>query len=338
MKRLGKYPSARTAACLTTWLCIAAGAATAHAQPLTEDPKGPAPISDPPRCPGGQSITVDTDGHCCWPAQVWSHARGRCVGVPQCAAGFVAKKERCQLISQCPPGQRVDADTSGHCCFPDQAWSQLNHRCVGVPTCEDGWVVAGETCVEGKVDQRTVSGWRASEGFPGQVPVTFVAKLNRNQYTLHAGSHKCNTPCRLFLPPGRAHIVTSGDGVVETDIVVGDGPGTMQLQHVANGELITGIVLMVSGTGMMLSNIALESCRGGCFEAVLAFGMVLGPIIHFVGIITMGVGLSRLSGANTLVTLGGPISTRTTRPRLRFAGAGLAPSAGGASGALSFVF
>lgn len=47
----------------------------------------------------------------------------------------------------CPPGQKVGADTAGHCCWPEQAWSNARQICVGVPQCPAGFEVRGEACV-----------------------------------------------------------------------------------------------------------------------------------------------------------------------------------------------
>ncbi len=47
----------------------------------------------------------------------------------------------------CPEGQSRRDDTSGHCCWPDQAWSTEKAHCVGAPTCPHGMAAHGETCV-----------------------------------------------------------------------------------------------------------------------------------------------------------------------------------------------
>src|SRR5438105_1127597 len=74
---------------------------------VTAPPASPPPA---PRCPTGQAITLDTDGHCCWPGQVWSHSRAICVGIPECPPGFAVDGEECLAPSSCPPGQRATAD------------------------------------------------------------------------------------------------------------------------------------------------------------------------------------------------------------------------------------
>jgi hypothetical protein len=48
----------------------------------------------------------------------------------------------------CPTGQTVGPDTAGHCCWPQQAWSNARATCVGVPTCQPGFEARGESCVE----------------------------------------------------------------------------------------------------------------------------------------------------------------------------------------------
>src|SRR5262249_12391382 len=46
----------------------------------------------PPACDDG--MTRAQDGvHCCWPGQAFAAARGECVGVPQCPAGFATRPD-----------------------------------------------------------------------------------------------------------------------------------------------------------------------------------------------------------------------------------------------------
>ena len=48
----------------------------------------------------------------------------------------------------CPPGQARTADTSGHCCWPEQAWSSTKQRCIGNPRCPAGTKASrDEQCV-----------------------------------------------------------------------------------------------------------------------------------------------------------------------------------------------
>jgi serine/threonine-protein kinase len=57
----------------------------------------------------------------------------------------------------CPPGQVRDADSQGHCCWQDQAWSSARDRCIGKPTCPKGLVAKGENCIDAPVPASTLS-------------------------------------------------------------------------------------------------------------------------------------------------------------------------------------
>lgn len=55
----------------------------------------PVPVKS---CDPGKVVTEDSDGHCCFPKQVWSRSRDVCVGVPACSAGMVAVGEDCRPV------------------------------------------------------------------------------------------------------------------------------------------------------------------------------------------------------------------------------------------------
>jgi len=97
-----------------------------------------------PSCPEGQSITDDTDGHCCWAGQVWSEEQ--CVGRPtECPAGYEVTAASCRL-QECREGQERIDDL--YCCWPGQVWSSTRAECVGTPTCPGGTVPTDdEDCV-----------------------------------------------------------------------------------------------------------------------------------------------------------------------------------------------
>lgn len=67
------------------------------------------------------------------------------MGVPSCPAGLTPEGETC--VVACPEGQAASADTSGHCCWPNQVWATSRSVCVGVPTCPAPLVAQGEACV-----------------------------------------------------------------------------------------------------------------------------------------------------------------------------------------------
>ena len=58
----------------------------------TESVARPAPEAE---CTRGQTHGGDTQGHCCWPEQVWSTAKERCVGLPSCPPGMIGEGEQC---------------------------------------------------------------------------------------------------------------------------------------------------------------------------------------------------------------------------------------------------
>jgi serine/threonine protein kinase len=47
----------------------------------------------------------------------------------------------------CPDGMARGVDTHDHCCWPGQAWSTANNRCIGSPTCPPSMKVKGDQCV-----------------------------------------------------------------------------------------------------------------------------------------------------------------------------------------------
>lgn len=59
-------------------------------------------LAQAPACSSGRAVTEDTQGHCCWEAQVWAKTQGRCVGIPVCPLGFRGEKEDCVEITDIP--------------------------------------------------------------------------------------------------------------------------------------------------------------------------------------------------------------------------------------------
>jgi len=118
----------------------------------------------PPECPTGQVKNVDTQGHCCWPGQVWVPTENRCVGLPMCPAGFVVGPHQngCIATGSCPPGKVVSQDPK-QCCWPGQGYSHEKKACVGAPACPPNMVAAGEDC-------RPAPTGRSPGGKPGVAP------------------------------------------------------------------------------------------------------------------------------------------------------------------------
>ena len=113
----------------------------------------------PRRCPKGQKITADTGGHCCWTGQAWNGSR--CVGTPQkCPRGWNVDEvqQSCRKAPKreaCQAGKALAQDKK-HCCWPGQAWSKMQNKCLGKPECPKGTQASGETCV-GRAEVAEVS-------------------------------------------------------------------------------------------------------------------------------------------------------------------------------------
>jgi hypothetical protein len=108
----------------------------------------PAPV----QCPAGQSVSIDTAGHCCWQNQAWSTSRSLCVGVPLCPVGLESAGETCAPKAvECPRGQSITDDTGGHCCWGGQVWSKARETCIGIPQCPPDLQAQGEACVPAQV-------------------------------------------------------------------------------------------------------------------------------------------------------------------------------------------
>lgn len=47
-------------------------------------------------CEEGQIRTVDSRGNCCWPEQVWSMSKSKCIGKPKCPEGMLRRGTECK--------------------------------------------------------------------------------------------------------------------------------------------------------------------------------------------------------------------------------------------------
>lgn len=67
--------------------------------------------------------------------------------------------EQDSLLTHCPEqGKVINADTNAQCCWPGQSWSVLQWRCVGIPRCPAGLVIAGDDCSDPTIyDENTVA-------------------------------------------------------------------------------------------------------------------------------------------------------------------------------------
>ena len=103
--------------------------------------------SDEEGCPDGMERTADTEGHCCWPGQVY--LEDRCVGLPtSCPEGTTVSETDQACVHPDCEGGRVRASDGVHCCWEGQGWSQTREQCVGVPTsCPAGLALSEEDCI-----------------------------------------------------------------------------------------------------------------------------------------------------------------------------------------------
>ena len=95
-------------------------------------------------CESGKSRSAETQGHCCWPNQVWGD--DRCRGIPwSCPTGFHPdeRAETCTL-DVCAAG-KIRGSDQVTCCWPGQVVA--NGQCRGVPTCPRRFIADKESCV-----------------------------------------------------------------------------------------------------------------------------------------------------------------------------------------------
>jgi len=48
---------------------------------------------------------------------------------------------------RCTEGKLVTAATGGHCCWPEQVWSDDQRICIGIPRCPKGFKLATNDCI-----------------------------------------------------------------------------------------------------------------------------------------------------------------------------------------------
>lgn len=66
--------------------------------PLPQVATQPASPPQLAACADGKTRSIDTGEHCCWPDQVWSNGKAKCIGKPHCPPGTQAKNEDCTTI------------------------------------------------------------------------------------------------------------------------------------------------------------------------------------------------------------------------------------------------
>jgi hypothetical protein len=170
---------------------------------------------------------------------------------------------------------------------------------------------------------------------PAPVPVRVLAYKPENTYEVALGPMRCNTPCTLFLPPGQAPLVTAGAGKIEQQVIIPDRPSQIRLQHPDSRSFVAGAVLVPVGLTVGASMWAVGFACGdsGCLIANLVFWPVAGLSMMVTGIVLLASGRSAPADANRV-----EVVARRKAPEFKLTSVGLAPTAGGASGGLTFSF
>jgi hypothetical protein len=167
---LAKVPNAAEKGEIERFLSGGGGGAPPDAKAASKGDAKPAAKSDPPpaakgadksatpasaksaggdaagKCPEGQRASHATDGHCCWPEQLWGDDEKICIGIPRCPPGFDRKERDCVRRSgnaACTAGK---VSVNGHCCWPEQVWGDDAGACIGKPRCPRGYELKGTTC------------------------------------------------------------------------------------------------------------------------------------------------------------------------------------------------
>lgn len=91
------------------------------AQPAPSPPSPSVPTAAPSKatCTDGKIAT--SDGHCCWPGQIWSATYARCLGAPQCPVGLVAQAASCVPPETVPSPAPAPARTAPPAYSPAQS-------------------------------------------------------------------------------------------------------------------------------------------------------------------------------------------------------------------------
>ncbi len=132
---------------------VAQKTAAAAASP-TKEPATPFPAANQiEKCTSGKFVTIATNGHCCWPEQVWSDDNNVCIGIPKCGTGWKVRGTECIRVAgaagataragTCPAGK---VGNEGHCCWPEQVWVDEGSLCIGTPRCPSGYQLRGKEC------------------------------------------------------------------------------------------------------------------------------------------------------------------------------------------------
>jgi hypothetical protein len=266
-------------------------------------------------CPSGQTVGPDTAGHCCWPQQAWSNARGTCVGVPACPGGFETRGESCVAGPECPAGQQMTEETHGHCCWLGQVWSTSRGLCIGIPMCPANLRVSGETCVTTQATPPTPApapvptptptptpapmptpGMQSTPSVapppPASLPkfaIRFEPRASQDVFRISADGRSCTTPCTLDLPPGDLQVhVDAGARALDSALKVPGSASTVAVSYPSRASYAVGGALLALGLADTAVGIYFAAAGGfNGHEAVGAVNIVLGTAAAIVGIVNL---------------------------------------------------
>ena len=253
-------------------------------------------------CPVGQTVSADTAGHCCWPAQAWSTARAKCVGEPQCPPGSESDGDTCVGTPQAPakpatpapPPKPAPPPTPPPSTYqpvqPSGGTYQPVQPSGGVyqPVQPSGGAYQPVPPAPPPTAYKPV----APPAPPPHVPVRFEPReRSDDRYRITADGKSCTTPCTLDLPAGELRVQADAGGrSLGAPLHVPGTPAVVEVSHRSRGHLILGGALLVVG----VADIALGGwfAGGSSFDGHEAVGGVaigLGAVAAIVGIVNLAI-------------------------------------------------
>lgn len=172
---------------------------------------------------------------------------------------------------------------------------------------------------------------------PPGVPVNIQADDPGRTYQVTVqdaagGTHQCVAPCRIQAPPGPSRFIVHGERGFAREALIPPTPATATIQRQRTGLVIGGAVLTsLAAVSVLGGSIAVS--QGNLIGATA--GVTVGVALLIPGAILLGVGSRpRVSMEPNY----GYAHGRLGRPAFQLAGAGVAPTADGAVGALALRF
>jgi len=251
-------------------------------------------------CPAGQTVSADTAGHCCWPAQAWSSARSKCVGDPQCPAGTESDGDTCVGTpvatppppKPAPPGAYQPVEPVPPKGAPPRPYQPVQPAPPVQPSPPTTYQpVQPSTSTYQPVQPATSAYQPVAPPAPApHVPVRFEPR-NRadDHYRITADGKSCTTPCTLDLPAGELRVhADAGGRALAAPLRVPATASVVEVSHRSRGHYLLGGALLVVGV--------VDVALGGWFaggstfdghEAVGGVAIGLGAVAAIVGIVDL---------------------------------------------------